>query len=1304
MSALFPARPAGAVGGAHASPTPRGYNCTLAVSVVACVVLALSSCGAASDTGLVDDIAAENIAVWDDVNDHGFSFPNFSPLAYEDVWFDSSDMVLMFGDSPDVCSDNEVADAGCVLTAEAAQFAQMVNLFRAGGHCEGFSIVAAQRFNAGLTPVTKALPDEPDVLRALMRGVSSQFLPEVQAEADMWLQASLRDKVLYVQDGLSGGELTTSIGVYTKESGHALLPYAVVWDSPDAAQIFAYDSNRPGMDTVISVDLEADRWEFMYSDGSLWAGGPQEMDITSIDRIGSCPFCGEGVELTATAFYIRSEFPDAEVALDGERIDYGDVTADAAVRPMRGFGGTLTRVSAYSMDERELRIDLPSVALVFAVTPFGIFQFSTQGGGYLLYTEDGIVAERGGLLAAEGNTAIEFVDTERAELSFADRIVRATVNGGSTITGQLPSGVQAVRIGPGGDGAGSVTTMTESGEASSFLISGDASFDELGDSTSMAGWVVSDPRFDFSNLDNGLRPVPIPTDLAATESDTSPLGTSTTLASDEPEDRSEPTTTALPTSPSDDDSITPAVTPLPTSTTLAPTPPATTTTTTATPTTTTPAPTTTTTTTTTPTTTTTTPTTTTTTPTTTTTTTVPPLAATASLSFDANGGFGAPSTVVDDPGATIAVAKTSPQRSGFAFNEWNTDPAGTGTTYGSGTDYTLPTSDGANDTLYAQWSPIGYTHVAGSALDGNGALQDGSVVELDIALEPGERLIFSNTYLMALMSSFASADSSEHLFIGVPSSDFDATSVTSSDFVTAFKMYRQSATNVVFEQHNDGTYGASLSRSATALTEGATFELSHSGQLVRLFDNDMDSVLSEDVASGVRHDVLGTSTTPRSVYIAAVGKGTALPATSDGAYKIAIPTPSPHTISFAGNVSSLIADSSSEIGHMAVNTAGDTFSVTRGGGPWISMHNSSAVEQWRIVTPVTGPAYLAAASDGGVYVAGLDTTNSAQVTVAKYDAAGTQVWSRTATTSVGSVEIMGLDVLEGSPDEAVVIVGKVAGGSGAELSLGSEIPGATVPSGHAEYLGIFDATTGEPQLVDTTYRGSAASTVKGFSSVDARPNGSGAWWVAVGGNATSTSNPSVACFRFTYDPEAVPPLVEDFSCSTARYAADVAVTSGGGVVAAVYGTSGNTSLQMDMIRFDNSGGLVWNMEVATGTYAPFPANSRGLDVDSTDNVYVAVRRVGNSTTFTQGAVTTVSTPTDGPNGLFVKLAADTGAVDWSRAIGSDASTKASTLAVSGTAIYLAASGNADVQYDATREWYTWKPTVFVFTNNGMSHR
>lgn len=681
---------------------------------------------------------------------------------------------------------------------------------------------------------------------------------------------------------------------------------------------------------------------------------------------------------------------------------------------------------------------------------------------------------------------------------------------------------------------------------------------------------------------------------------------------------------------------------------------------------------------------------------------MPPLAETASLTFDANGGSNAPAVVVDDPGATVSVAETSPQRSGFGFDGWNTDAGGTGTAYASGDDYTLPSNDGDVDTLFAQWDPVGYSHVAGStALDGNGALQDGSVVKLDITVSQGERFILSNDYLMALMASFASSGSSEHLYVGVPWSGFDAASISSSDFYSAFKAYRQNATNVMFEQHNNGTYGASLSRSATAMTEDLVFELSETGELIRLFDTDMDNTLTEDVSSGVRHDFGDTFNTPMPIYIAAVGKGLTLPATSEGAYKIAVPAPTPDMLTYAGNVDSLVADGTSDVGHIAVNSSGDVFSVTRAGDAWISKHDGSGVEQWRVATPISGNGYLAAASDGGLYVGGLDPV-SGNGGVVKLDGDGNVAWSQFTAINSGTVEFEGIDVLEGTSDSGVVFVGKVTGGSGETLTYGNL--SAPIPTGHAEYVAHVGAD-GTPIMIDATARGTAYN-FRGYSSVDARPNGSGAWWIAAGGSLPPNTYSTLTCMRFTYDPDVTPPLTEDFECGNGNlgdddYAYDVAVLSDGSVAAATW-ASGNEAI---LKRFNASDGSTsWSAIVFDNATPPSPASSRGIDVDSSDNVYWAARTVGNTVTVrdSSNSDSVISFTEADPNGLLIKFSAS-GLYQWSRTVGSGASTKASTVAVSGSTVYLGTSAKALMQFDAYRKKYTWKPAIFKFNGSGVSH-
>ena len=70
------------------------------------------------------------------------------------------------------------------------------------------------------------------------------------------------------------------------------------------------------------------------------------------------------------------------------------------------------------------------------------------------------------------------------------------------------------------------------------------------------------------------------------------------------------------------------------------------------------------------------------------------------VSYNANGGSGAPSSQTKWYGTTLTLSSTKPTRGGYAFTKWNTKSDGSGTSYSSGGSYTA----NAGATLYAQWS------------------------------------------------------------------------------------------------------------------------------------------------------------------------------------------------------------------------------------------------------------------------------------------------------------------------------------------------------------------------------------------------------------------------------------------------------------------------------------------------------------------------------------------------------------------------------------------------------------------------
>ena len=83
------------------------------------------------------------------------------------------------------------------------------------------------------------------------------------------------------------------------------------------------------------------------------------------------------------------------------------------------------------------------------------------------------------------------------------------------------------------------------------------------------------------------------------------------------------------------------------------------------------------------------------------------------VSYDANGGSGAPAEQAKQSDISLTLSSTKPSRTGYTFARWNTKANGSGTSYASGATYT----GNADITLYAKWTANAYT----VKFNGNGA-------------------------------------------------------------------------------------------------------------------------------------------------------------------------------------------------------------------------------------------------------------------------------------------------------------------------------------------------------------------------------------------------------------------------------------------------------------------------------------------------------------------------------------------------------------------------------------------------------
>ena len=127
-------------------------------------------------------------------------FANFGERG-TDEFLNGADLALMFGAS--VCVDKVIEP--CRPIAEAAAWAMMVNNARASGHCEGFAVQSALRFDERAEPKTILLDKDRKVTHSLIRAFATQFLPDVQAESNKWAMKSLKEKVEALVDSFGGG-------------------------------------------------------------------------------------------------------------------------------------------------------------------------------------------------------------------------------------------------------------------------------------------------------------------------------------------------------------------------------------------------------------------------------------------------------------------------------------------------------------------------------------------------------------------------------------------------------------------------------------------------------------------------------------------------------------------------------------------------------------------------------------------------------------------------------------------------------------------------------------------------------------------------------------------------------------------------------------------------------------------------------------------------------------------------------------------------------------------------------------------
>jgi hypothetical protein len=375
---------------------------------------------------------------------NGFAFANFGAGATAEV-FNAADLSAMFGAKACATGEGET----CSPTAQAAAWAQMVNDARQSGHCEGLVVQASARFDTKQTPPTVQLPNEGEVTHGILRAFATQFLPEVQDATNEWAKKSLVEILNELHKSFESGGTQYTLGVYTPTGGHAVLPYALEFPSKDLAVIKVYDSNWPGMERYVVIDLKTEEWFFSFSstnpqdDECAWTGKAGDLDITPISArtAGTCPFCGDGTKVTKSVLLIRSTSSDWTVKTKNGTYSPAstETVSDVESKAIRtATCDNVVKIPEFvlSTDETDFELTLPDTASAYVSNGNSVVRIVTTGKKKrtpITFTENSIsLNDNSTSIQVAVDDVIAQVDINSSQITIENNALSIAVEGAST--------------------------------------------------------------------------------------------------------------------------------------------------------------------------------------------------------------------------------------------------------------------------------------------------------------------------------------------------------------------------------------------------------------------------------------------------------------------------------------------------------------------------------------------------------------------------------------------------------------------------------------------------------------------------------------------------------------------------------------------------------------------------------------------------------------------------------------------------------------------------------------------------------
>jgi hypothetical protein len=201
-------------------------------------------------------------------NPNGFNFQNFGTSRPgempETARLDADLLRRIFG--PTVCVGMN-AMGPCVLVPTARQWMDTENNGANGGNCEGFTVLAGHMYAGGINPMTFGGPNAFGLMRnnTLERELVLWAVSQTTAnEAAPMRRMEPREMLTHLTSEFNRGRmfLGTTLAVFGRQGGHAILPYAIRRMSDTLVHVMVYDNNHPDSERFLAINPVANTWSY----------------------------------------------------------------------------------------------------------------------------------------------------------------------------------------------------------------------------------------------------------------------------------------------------------------------------------------------------------------------------------------------------------------------------------------------------------------------------------------------------------------------------------------------------------------------------------------------------------------------------------------------------------------------------------------------------------------------------------------------------------------------------------------------------------------------------------------------------------------------------------------------------------------------------------------------------------------------------------------------------------------------------------------------------------------------------------